>query len=261
MRQNPKLWGAICVCLLAVALSVGCAKKTPVTPPPADSESASESVESTSDVTPANGTGQPITSPVAGTAARNALMDAARVKLGTTSQFVVYQLFVQGDYAVGDLETSPGDKRQFVAFKGPEWQVLWVAPYGSETASSAAAKSAVYGISDELLAKIDWKYKKPVSDAAMADSLASAAKGWSKTLMEGLGEPYKVIMVKVAQDNSGAWWGRVIVQPTSTPDAAFEPIDFWCRYSSGAWTGKARDPEPPAPGSYYPAEVAGALGF
>lgn len=261
MRQSRKLWTVLCICLLMTVMLGGCAKKRPVTTTTLPSTSTSESVDSTTGTSSADGSGESITSPVTGTQLRTALMDAARAKLNTTSQFVVYQIYVQGDYAIGDLETSPGGKRQFVAFKGPEWQALWVAPYGSGGATAASVKTAVPGISSALVAKIDWAYKKPLSDDAMAASLSAEAKKWAKTLMEGLGEPYNIAMVRVAKDSTGAWWGRVVVQPSSDASASYEPIDFWCRYSGGTWTGSAQDPEPPAPGTFFPADVAGSLGF
>ena len=268
MRYSRAFLGIIGLCLMSVVLLTGCAKKVPVVVPPADSSTeATSSSEATAEAetapsdTPTTQTGGPITTPITGTLARTQLMDAARKKLGTKSQFVVYQLYVQGDQAIGDLEEPSGGSRQFVLFKGPEWEAVWVAPFGSASASSAGAKSGVPGFSDELLSKIDWKFSKPVSDAAMLSSLTAAAKKWSKTLMEGLGQPYVVASAKVAQDASGTWWGRVVIHPTASATSSFEPIDFWCTYSAGAWTGKAQDPEPPPPTSYFPASVAGALGF
>ena len=44
-----------------------------------------------------------------------------------------------------------------------------------DEAAKASAKSGISGVSDELLAKIDWKYKKPASSAAMVKSLSTAA--------------------------------------------------------------------------------------
>ena len=188
-------------------------------------------------------------------------MDAARQKLEITSQFVVYQLYTQGDKAVGDLEAVTGGARQFVVFKGPEWEAVWVAPFGSAGASAAKARSEVPGVSDELLGKIDWNYKKPASSAAMLASLTKSVKKWSKQMMGGLGEPYKVTFVKAAKDETGTWWGRAIVQPSPSAGNAYEPIEFWCTYSGGAWTGKPQDPEPPAPTTYFPSSVVGALGL
>jgi hypothetical protein len=188
-------------------------------------------------------------------------MDAARKKLGTSSQFVVYQLFAQGDSALADIETTSGGKRQFVAFTGPQWEGVWVAPFGSASASSATAKGAAPVLSDELLAKVDWKYKKPASSATMVASLSVAAKKWAKSLMDGIGEPYKVTLVKVAKDSKGVWWGRAVVQPSPSAGNDYESIEFWAKYTGGAWVGKAQDPEPPAPTTYFPSSVIGALGL
>jgi hypothetical protein len=263
MRTSPRIVGTVLACLfVGVLVSAGCAKKTPVTVPTDQTTSAATSVSVEATVAPtAEELSEPITTPAADSVTRKALMDAARRKLGTTSQFVVYQLYVQGDRAISDLETVSGGKRQFVAFKGPEWEAEWVTPFGSASASSASAKQEVPGLSSELLARIDWNHQKPASSAAMVKSLTDAAKTWSKQLMEGQGEPYKMTLVKVAQDPNGAWWGRAIVQPTSSASSAFEPIDFWCKYTAGAWEGKPQDPEPPAPTTYFPASVVGSLGF
>ena len=265
MRRSHKLLGVACLCLLAALLVVGCAKKTPVTTTPkatTPSTAVSSSVVPTPVVVPpAEVAGGPITTPAAGSEARTALMDAARKKFGTTSQFVVYQLYAQGDYAVGDLEKVSGGKRQFVAFKGPEWEAEWVAPYGSASASAASAKSEVPGLSDELLAKINWKFKKPASSASMLASLTTTVKKWSKQMMGGAGQPYKVTLAKVAKDKKGVWWGRAIVQPSPSEGNAYESIEFWCKYGGGAWTGKPQDPEPPEPTTYFPSSVVGALGF
>ena len=67
--------------------------------------------------------------------------------------------------------------------------------------------------------------------------------------------------MKVAQDAKGVWWGRAIVQPSATDTNSYESIEFWAKYTGGAWVGKAQDPEPPAPTTYFPSSVTGALGF
>ena len=95
----------------------------------------------------------------------------------------------------------------------------------------------------------------------MVKSLSIASQKWTKSLMEGQGAPYEVTLVKAAQDAKGVWWGRAIVQPTATDTNSYESIEFWAKYSGGAWSGKAQDPEPPAPTTYFPASVTGALGF
>ncbi|MEI7813288.1 MAG: hypothetical protein WCJ13_00670 [Coriobacteriia bacterium] len=264
MQRCRRAVGAVSVCLFAALLSAGCAKKVPITTNSvgASSGATSSSVTPTAAVMPpVDGSGSPITSPISGTKARTELMDAARKKLGTTSEFVVSQIYVQGSYALGDLETVSGGTRQFVAFKGPEWEAVWVAPFNASNASATNVMSAVPGLSEELATKVDWKFAKPASDAAMSSSLKTAAKGWAKTLMGGLGEPYEVMMAQVAQDDKGQWWGRAVVQPASSASGSYESIDYWCKYSGGTWTGKAQDPEPPAPTTYFPLAVVGALGF
>ena len=263
MQRSRSVVGAVSLCLFAVLVSAGCAKKVPITTtsvePPSGATSASVTPTEVV-VLPVDGSG-PITTPEAGSELRTALMDAAREKLATNSQFVVYQLYVQGDYALGDLETAPGGTRQFVAFKGPQWQAVWVAPFGDAGATASSAKSAVPGFSEELLGRIAWKYKKPASNAAMVSSLSTAAKKWTKAQMEGEGEPYAVTLVKVAKDSKGAWWGRVIVQPASSASNSYESIEFWCKYSGGTWAGKAQDPDPPSPSTYFPSKVIGSLAF
>ena len=263
MRKSHKVAVAVCVCMVIAVFSAGCAKKAvPNTSGQGPAETTlTPETSKTADVPTSTEPGGPITTPVTGTVLRTQLMDAARAKLGTTSQFVVYQLFVQGDQAVGDLEAASGGQRQFVVFKGPEWTGVWVAPFGASSASAASAKEGVPGISEELLSRIDWKFTKPVSDEAMVSSLSSKAKGWAKTLMDGQGEPYVITSVKVAKDNNGGWWGRAIVQPTASASGSFESIDYWCEYSAGAWTGQAQDPEPPAPSTFFPSSVIGSLGF
>ncbi len=267
MRHGHRILGAACIVMLAVLLAAGCAKKTPVTVAPVDSGTPSAASSTTPPPSPQvepppSVSSGPITTPAAGTDERTALMDAARTKLGTTSQFVVYQLFVQGDHAVGDIETASGGKRQFVVFKGgPGWEADWVAAFGSAGASEAGAKAGAPGASKELLGKIDWKYKKPPSSTAMLASLSAAAKKWTKSLMGGVGEPYNVTLVKVAKDSKGVWWGRAVVQPSPSAGNSYESIEFWAKYSGGSWNGKAQDPEPPAPSTYFPSSVIGALGL
>ncbi len=98
MRKSPRVLGVVFVCLfVAVLVSAGCAKKAPVTTP-ADQTPSAPSVSAEATVAPpAEDLSEPITTPAADSVTRKALMDAARKKLGTSSQFVVYQLYVQGD--------------------------------------------------------------------------------------------------------------------------------------------------------------------
>ena len=67
--------------------------------------------------------------------------------------------------------------------------------------------------------------------------LSSSAKAWSKTAMDGEGQPYSITLIKVAQDTKGNWWGRVVTQPKGD----FERLQFWAKYTNGKWQGAVQD--------------------
>ena len=268
----------IAAALLAGTFALGGCSKPTVQQPSASTTVTSqtatptqESVESSdsSDSTPISATG-PIASPAAGSAERSALLAAARTELGTTSQFYVYQLYAQGDTALGDLAPVSGSVtgRFFVALErhGGVWKAVNHWKFGSADANAASVARALPGFSAELVGKIDWKVAKssPGSTSqstSLKSSLSVAAKAWSKTEMDGAGSPYKITLVKVAQDSKKVWWGHVVVQPTGDANNSYEPLDYWAKYVSGKWQGKVQDPEPPAPSTYFPSSVISKLGL
>lgn len=211
----------------------------------------------------------PITTPPSGSSDRTELLDAARTKLGTTTHFYVYQLFVQGDTALADLDPVSKNAigRVFVAFerRNGVWTAIGASKFGSTSANAATTARALPSFSSDLIAKIDWKLKKPAQasqpaagdEASMKASLSKDALTWAETSMSGEGKPYKIAIVHVAKDAKGTWWGRVVVEPTGQ----FERIEFWAKYDAGAWSGSAQDPEPPAPSTYFPSTVTSKLGF
>jgi hypothetical protein len=259
--------------MAATALLGGCTKpvtQAPSTPQVAPSQPATVqvSVEPTTTI-PIQTTG-PITSPASGSTLRKELLDAARTKLGSSTQFYVYQIYVQGDTAIADLDPVSKDTngRVFVAFekRDGKWTAIGALKFGSVAANAATTSRALPSFSSELINKVNWTLKKPVVKAAstsaatltkVTSSLAADAKTWSKTAMSGEGSPYKVTLIRVAKDSSGTWWGRVVTQPTGE----YERLQFWAKYSGGAWSGTAQDPEPPAPSTYFPASVVSKLGF
>jgi hypothetical protein len=212
--------------------------------------------------TPAASTGG-VTTPGKGTADRKALLDAARAKLGTSAEFYVHQLYTDGSQGIGDIESVTSHNRWFVAWTGgPSFKAVWTTPVGGGPQAKSEAEAAVSNLSPTLVDKMDWSVKKTAAAAdasTMKSNLSSAAKQWTKTLMSGKGEPYKVSSVKVAQDSSGKWWGVVVVQPTGDASNQYESIDFWAKASGASWQGKAQDPEPPAPGTYFPSSVVSKL--
>ena len=265
----------IAATLVVVAFAVaGC---SPQLPPPGTASTSSStssqlatpqtSVEPTTPVTiVASG---PITTPVTGSAERTALLNAARSTLGINSEFYVYQLFVQGDTALGDIEpvSKSANGRIFVAWerRNGAWAAIAASKFGAPSANAAETARALPSFSTDLIAKIDWALKKvtptttttKLSATKLKDSLATSAKQWAKQIMTGTGSPYTVPIVKVAVDGKGVWWGVAVVQPTG----GFERVQFWAKYSGGKWSGKAQDPEPPAPTTYFPASVISKLGL
>ena len=265
----------IVAALLGAALLLpGCVKPTitpqttkPVgaTPSGAASTPVQSSVEPSA-TSPVNATG-PITTPPAGSAERKALLDAARAKLGTTTSFYVYQLYVQGDTALGDLDPTATSKigRVFVAWtkENGAWVAIGATRFGATAASEASTARALPSFSAALIHKIDWTLAKPklsTTASSATSGLSSAAKAWAKTAMDGAGSPYKVTVLKVAQDKSGTWWGHAVVQPTGNSTTKYEALNMWAKYAGGKWTGNVQDPEPPAPSTYFPKEVISKLG-
>ena len=208
----------------------------------------------------------PITTPAAGSATRKLLLAAARQGLSTSTEFYVNQLFVQGDTALGDLDpvTKTAGKRVLVAWEHRDgaWSTIAISTFG--LANAAETARALPSFSDELISKINWALA-PLSSTAtstadsssMKTSLSAAAKKWAAKAMDGQGKPYQIAIIKVAKDAKGVWWGRAVVAPTG----GFERLEFWAKYSSGSWSGKVQDPEPPAPSTYFPSAVISKLGL
>jgi hypothetical protein len=207
-----------------------------------------------------------ITAVGSGTKERTALLNAARAKLNSSTQLYVYQLYEQGDTALGDLKplTTSAGERSFYAFtkSGGKWKVAKSWTNGSSSATASKVVAALPVFSKELVAKINWSAKESSagskkSSSTVKSELSSAAKGWAKSAMDGQGSPYKIVLAKVAKDGNGTWWGRAIAEPTGS----YERIEFWAKYGSTSWSGKAQDPEPPAPSTYFPSSVISSLGL
>jgi hypothetical protein len=202
-----------------------------------------------------------ISHPISGSKTRAELLDSARKKLGSGSSFYVHQLWVQGNKAaVGDLqETSGQGRRLFFVWVGPPWQAVWYTLVGDGASTQQRAMHGVPELTSELANKIDWSVVKAPGKGTVEASFASAVQQWTGQVMNGKGKPYKVTLIRVAESSSGAWWGRAVVQPTGNATNQYEPIEYWAKYVNGAWTGKAQDPEPPSPTTYFPAGVTVTL--
>lgn len=263
----------VVVALSAAAVTLGgCTKPTATQPtgttlaPGSQVATAQASVEPTTPAT-INTTG-PITSPAAGSSTRKELLNAARINLGSKLEFSVYQMYVQGDTALADLEptTKTTIGRVFVAFerRSGAWVAIGALKFGGPASNAASTARALPSFSAELIAKIDWTMRKPgtkakpqsASEATVKASLSTSALEWTKEQLSGSNTPYKVTMLNVAKDANGVWWGRVITAPTGG-----ERVQFWAKYDGSAWSGAAQDVEPPAPTTYFPASVVAKLGF
>lgn len=265
--------------LVGVIVLTGCVNRGPAQAPgaaPQASATASKTASAPVSVEPTRAvpiqTTGAVTSPAAGSAERKALLDAARERLATKSQFYVYQLYAQGDTALGDIEplTKSAYGRIVVAWErsNGKWAAIGATKFGSAAATAANTARALPSFSTELINKMDWSLPKPApassgsaSSASMIKSLSAAAKTWANTPMDGKGTPYNIASVKVAQDSKGTWWGHVVVQPTGDASNSYEALDYWAKYTGGSWQGKLQDPEPPAPSTYFPSSVIPKLGL
>ncbi|NTW28173.1 MAG: hypothetical protein HGA39_02260 [Coriobacteriia bacterium] len=266
--RKPLLLVIVLVAALAVAtMSTGCKKNTPTAPAIIDVSTGTASATGTAGgkASVAVETG-PITTPVSGNAAYTALLDAARKKYATTSQFRTYQMFAQGSTAIGEIEQITGGSGHiFVAWTGPDWTVVWTAPATDTGATAAQAAAALPTFSADLLGKIKWPIVTAPTAPAVLDeatlkaSLETAGQAWAATTMSGNGKPYKTLVNKVAKDTSGTWWGVLYIQPTSDSKNDYQGLEFWCKYADGKWTSKLLGPEPPSPATYYPAAIVEVL--
>jgi len=124
MNARSNRFAAVLLLAALVAPAAGCATK------PAGTGEADATAAVTASSPPASATSGsatatgivassgPITKPVIGSAVRTALMEAARKGLGTSSKFIVLQLYVQDGVAVGDVKPESGGARAFVAWTG-----------------------------------------------------------------------------------------------------------------------------------------------
>ncbi len=214
---------------------------------------------STAAVTVSSG---PISTPAVGSAQRTAILDAVRAGLGTKSQFVVEQLFVQGadltaPAAVADLQPVSGGSRVFVAVTGgpSTWKLAWNAPFGSSGANVKALLAAAPGVSAELAGKLVWDLK-PASGPSSAAMMTSWRLFATKQVNHFAGSSYTsgfTFTFKVAKDKQGRWWGNALGQPKKS---GLESIGLWGRYKNGAWTGQIADfSDPHLDATFFPADI------
>jgi hypothetical protein len=168
-----------------------------------------------------------VVTPKQGDVVRTALMDAARVKLGTSSQFYVLALKTDGAWAVAALRTVDGGKGAWVAFRNElpgGWVAFWS---GDVTDSGKAVKAADARFADAVLAATD--LEMDVGKPTVAEAEAAVLKIAKKT--------YPTIPTKTAKaaglgvDSKGAWW----VQAWTDAGLEYEGEQWFAYYDGTTW--------------------------
>ena len=266
MRVRSSLMCSFTVVALAIA---GCTPSATTTAPAATSGTVTSSIVATVHPGPAPDAGGvhavstgPITTPAVGSAQRTAILDAVRGGLGTRSQFVVEQLYVQTgnltpSAAVADLVPVSGGSRVFVAvLGGPSgWRLAWSAAFGSNGANTRSLLSAAPGVSAALAAKLAWGLKP--SSGPASSSMLPSWRIWAASKIKGFaGSGYTggfTFTFKVAKDSKGHWWGNALGRPKTS---GLEAIGLWGRYGNGKWTGQVADfSDPGLDAKFFPADV------
>lgn len=176
-----------------------------------------------------------IYTPAMGTSLRKRLMDAARSALNTSQQFVVYQLWVQGNVAVGDIKPTASGQRHFVAWVGPGWKVVWAQPYGGSKANAAKLARDVPQASSQLVARLNFHFVPGPDIAALKASARAKTAAWYNGLLRQIPSPHGravTTAARVYKDGDGVWWAGVGVQSSNR---SLEGTDVIWRRSGGTW--------------------------
>jgi hypothetical protein len=194
-RPPVWVWAIVGVVLVAlVAVGVWALLREPTASPgptaePTASEEPTAAVEQTPQAPSAGETGQspyegmPISTPARGSADRTGLMDAARELTGSRRQFIVWQLYVQGDSAIGDIQEHMGEgvtpgRRWLVTWErvNGDWQGRHFWPYLD--ASAAEVRSADRFLTSALIERIVYVF--PVDAPPRAREAAGVAAASSQ---------------------------------------------------------------------------------
>jgi hypothetical protein len=181
--------------------------------------------------------------PKQGDAVRDALMDAARAKLGTSSQFYVLQLRTDGAWAVAALRTVDGGKGWWVAFRNEVpggWVAIWSAQTGTGAAEAISLSDPRFA--GAVLTPMDFGMDvgKPTVAEAEAAVLKIAKKEYASI-------PTKSAKVSgIGLDAKGIWW----VEAWTDAGTSYENEQWFVNYDGTNWklrdygTGLDRTDEP-----------------
>jgi hypothetical protein len=260
---------ALLAVTIAAGVTAGCAKP-PAPPQPPQAQGASAPVTTPAEATatvlgttkpvPVVVSRGPITHPPAGSAARKAILDAARTGLGISSSFTVIQLYVQGDAALADLVPVGGTagQRRYLALRRNRgsWIVMWRWPH--EPPHPDIRAEMPYA-SPELVAKLMWDRPLPVDTSGLkASAEAAALKVASRAGGSTVGTlKVTTAATKLVRDRTGTWWASVVVASDKTGIDALtvylkRPGSTWTSIDFGTGIDTSTDP-------HFPAEVRGKL--
>jgi hypothetical protein len=204
----------------------------------------------------------PITTPASGSSTRTAILKVASTGLGVSGNITVYQLFVQGTAAVGDIQLATGKRTFFALVGGPgSWKLVWSATFGSTLAKASDLHAYAPEVSPELIAKLDWKKAVAKKTTTYAAPTAASFRSFVlKSAASVAGGSYTgtfTVTAKIAKDSSGSWWGNALADPSQS---GLESIGVWGHYVNGKWTGEIADfSTDGADASFFPASVLGKL--
>ncbi|MDO8914838.1 MAG: hypothetical protein Q7W16_01990 [Coriobacteriia bacterium] len=217
------------IAMTTVVLVAGCS--SPATDPATSSSGASvtatEAPEPPATTGPAVAASGAVVSPKQGGDVRKALMDAARVRLATTSQFYVLAISSDGAWALAALRTVDGGKGSWVAFRN-EIPAGWVAFWSGDVPDAGkAVKAADSRFADAVLTALDLEIDvtKPTVAEAEAAVLKLAKKAYPSI-------PIKSATAEgIGSDAKGQWW----VQAWTDAGKAYENEQWFAYYTGTTW--------------------------
>lgn len=179
----------------------------------------------------------------AGNPDRPVLLDAARKAAGLTGQFYVWQLYIQGTTAVGDLQETKSATRTLFAFErdGAGWRVVHQKPFLD--ASEAELLESAPSITQGLAEYVDFVVPVPVNEFFVknAPALRAFAAEWGLSITmhapTRLPEGFVLEDTIVRDQNMSAWYrngsARIVVWPLiygdygeKPPQAIFDNVRF-----------------------------------
>jgi hypothetical protein len=224
-RQHARI---LLLAVMAVVLMTGCSS-----PASGPTQSSGGSVTASEATTPPAETGPAVAgsgaviSPKQGSDVRQALIDAARIKLATTSQFYVLGISSDGAWALAALRSVDGGKGSWVAFRN-EIPAGWVAFWSGDVPDAGkAVKTADPRFADSVLTSMDLEIDvgKPTVAEAEAAVLKLAKKAYPSIPIKSA----KAIGLGI--DAKSQWW----VQAWTDAGKAYENEQWFAYYTGTTW--------------------------